>query len=321
MNLPRSMPAHQPALSVVLPVYNAAPYLQVALDSLSAQTFTDFELIAVDDGSDDASLKILRRHAARDPRLRVNTRPNTGIVGALNDGFAAARAPLVARMDADDEAAPERFARQLARFHAEPGLVALGSAVTFMDTAGRSVQSCPRPLTHAGIEQALLTGDGGALIHPSVMFRTETVRAAGGYRIFQQDAQYFEDLDLYLRLARLGTLANLAEPLLRYRVHPGSINFTRHAGRRAVKVAILRKAHEARGLPFVAENVPDDSTGHGNPAQHAREWAVTALGFGSRPVAVHHGCHAVWLSPRDAASWRALHYALTAPVSTRALSP
>ena len=321
MNLPRSQPAHPPALSVILPVYNAAPYLQVALDSLTAQTFPDFELIAVDDGSTDASLQILRRHAVRDPRLRIHTRANTGIVGALNDGLDAARAPFVARMDADDEAAPARFARQLARFHAEPGLVALGSAVTFMDTAGRSVQSCPRPLAHAEIERALLTGDGGALIHPAVMFRTDAVQAAGGYRIFQRDAQYFEDLDLYLRLARLGTLANLPEALLRYRVHPGSINFTRHAGRRGVKLAILREAYAVRRLPFDPDQIPADTTGHGDPAWHAREWAATALGFGSRRVAVGHGWQAVCLRPRDAASWRALRYALTAPVSSRVPSP
>ena len=316
MKPPTFTPALAPAISVVLPVHNGARHLQVALDSISDQTVTDFELIAVDDGSTDATLAVLRRHAARDARVRVITRPNTGIVGALNDGLAAAQGMFLARMDADDEASPDRFERQLARLRAEPGLVALGSAVTFMDAAGRSVQSCPRPLDHGAIEAQLLAGDGGALIHPAVMFRTGAVRAVGGYRVFERAAQYFEDLDLYLRLARIGTLANLAEPLLRYRVHAGSINFTRHARRQAVKLTVMREAYAARGRSFDPAQFQDDATAHGDPARHAREWAASALAFGPRRIAVGHGWRAVCLRPRDAASWRALRYALTAPLPT-----
>jgi glycosyltransferase involved in cell wall biosynthesis len=296
-------------ISVVLPIFNAAPWLSVALDSLTAQTFSNHEIIAVDDGSTDDTPRILRRHAASDSRIRIVTRPNTGIVGALNDGLAAARGWLIARMDADDEAAPDRFARQLARFAAEPDLVALGSAVTFMDSAGHSVQSCPRPLHHHVIEHALLSGDGGALIHPSVMFRADAVWLAGGYR---RTAQYLEDLDLYLRLARIGTLANLPEALLRYRVHPASINFTKNAGRHAVKLDVLREAYAARGLPFDPAQIAAETV-HGDAVYHACEWAVSSLAFGSRRVAVGHGCRAVRLQPRSAASWRALRYALTAP--------
>lgn len=304
------MSPFRPTISVVLPVFNAAPWLRVALDSLTAQTFSNHEIIAVDDGSTDESPRILRQHAACDSRLRVITRPNTGIVGALNDGLAAARGWFVARMDADDEAAPDRLSRQLDRFTDEPDLVALGTAVTFMDSAGRSVQSCPRPQRHHEIERALLAGDGGALIHPSVMFRADALWLAGGYR---RAAQYLEDLDLYLRLARIGTLANLAEPLLRYRVHPASINFTRNAGRRAVKLEIMREAYAARGLAFDPEQIVDNSA-HGDPAHHACEWAASSLAYGSRRVAIGHGCRAVRLQPRSAASWRALRYALTAPM-------
>ena len=289
----------------------------MALDSISAQTVRDFEWIAVDDGSTDESLKILRRHAARDPRLRIISRPNTGIISALNEGLAAAHGRFIARMDADDEAAPNRFARQLDRFESDPTLVALGSAVTFMDAAGQSVQACPRPLAHAEIEQRLLAGDGGTMIHPAVMARTDAIRAVGGYRLLQRDAQYYEDLDLYLRLARIGSLANLAEPLLRYRVHAASINFTRHLGRRVVKLAVMREAYAARGLPFHPEQFEDRDT-HADPALHAREWAATSLAYGSRRVAIGHGWRAVRLRPQDAASWRALHYALTAPLPSSA---
>lgn len=303
--------AYRPTISVVIPAYNAARWLSVALDSISAQTFTNLEIIVIDDGSTDDTPRILRRHASCDSRLRVITRPNTGIVGALNDGLAAARGRYLARMDADDEAAPDRLALQLERFQADPVLVALGTAVTFMDSAGHSVQPCPRPLHHDDIERALLAGDGGAMIHPSVMFRTTALRIAGGYR---PSAEHLEDLELYLRITRGGTLANLSRPLLRYRVHPASINFTKQAGRHALKLTLLREAHAQRGLPFDPSLVSENPS-HGDPAAHAREWAATALGFGSRRVAVTHGCHAVRLQPRAPASWRALRYALTAPLT------
>lgn len=302
----------RPAISVLLPVYNAARYLPTALDSISAQTFVDFELIAIDDGSSDASPAILRRHAAQDPRLRIISRPNTGIVGALNDGLAVARGSLIARMDADDEAHPTRFARQHDRLRREPALVALGTAVVFMDAAGHSVQSCPRPLHHDEIERLLLAGDGGALIHPSLLARTDALRAIGGYRVFGRHAPYFEDLDLYLRLAQLGPLANLAEPLLRYRVHADSVNFAPTPDRRALQLQILAEAYAARGRPFLASAIP--LSAHGDPVRHAREWAASSLAYGSRRVAVNHGWRAVCLHPHALASWRALHYALTAPV-------
>src|SRR5207253_385711 len=92
----------RPTVSVLLPVYNGARYLRPAVESILAQTFADFELIAVDDGSTDRSLAMLQEYARRDPRVHVITRPNTGIAGALNDGLAAARGEFLARMDADD---------------------------------------------------------------------------------------------------------------------------------------------------------------------------------------------------------------------------
>ena len=301
-----------PAISVLLPVYNAAPYLQPALTSLSAQTWEDFEVIAIDDGSTDASLDILRAHQQLDPRLLVLSRANTGIVGALNEALGAARAPFLARMDADDVSEPQRFARQRAALNADSSLVALGSAVTFIDERGRCVQACPRPLAHREIEERLLAGDGGAIIHPSAMFRTNLVRALGGYR---PSAQYLEDLDLYLRLGLVGNLGNLAEPLLRYRIHNTSINFTQSHRRLEIKSTIMREAYYARGLTYAPVTAPEPPPGHGDSLVHAQEWAITALQFGSRRVAVAHGVRAIQLAPRDRQSWRALKYALTAPVS------
>ncbi len=304
-------PGIPPVVSVVLPVYNAARYLPAALASILAQTWRDFELIAVNDGSTDGSAAVLEAFAARDPRLRVCHRPNTGITGALNHGLGLARGEFIARMDADDEAAPTRFAAQVARLRADPRLVALGSAVTFMDAAGHPVKAFPRPCDHAAIERALLDGDGGAMIHPAVMLRAAAVRAVGGYR---PEALHVEDLDLFLRLARVGLLANLPTDELRYRVHPQSINFTRNAGRHAVKLAVLREAWAARGLEFDPARCPDSFARYADPISHHREWSVTSLAYGSRRVAIAHGWATVRSRPLDRASWRALRYALTAPM-------
>ena len=104
-----------PAISVVLPVYNAEAYVHEAVQSILAQSFTDFELIIINDGSTDGSGAILRELAARDARIVLVERPNGGLVSALNAGLEMARADLIARMDADDVAMPERFALQHAR--------------------------------------------------------------------------------------------------------------------------------------------------------------------------------------------------------------
>lgn len=298
-------------LSVVLPVFNAERYVAAALRSVLAQSFTAFELIVIDDGSTDRSAEIIRGFAARDSRVLHIRRPNTGIVGALNDGLAAARAPLIARMDADDFALPHRFERQIDYFALHPECVGLGTAVDFIDAHGARVMACPRPLAHAEIEAGLLRGDGGMIIHPSAMFRRDAVYSIGGYR---REAQYVEDLDIYLRLARVGRLGNLPDTLLQYRIHPTSINFTKNQNRYRTKLGVMADAFRERGLPFQENDIPDRTRAWGTPAHRYREWAATALQFGDRRVAVRHGFAACRLEPWNRQSWKSLRYALTAPL-------
>ena len=125
-----------PAISVILPVYNAEAYVREAVESILAQSFTDFELIIINDGSTDGSGAILRELAVRDTRIVLIERPNGGLVSALNDGIESARAELIARMDADDVAMPERFALQHARMMEDPELAVLGSFIRIMDKTG-----------------------------------------------------------------------------------------------------------------------------------------------------------------------------------------
>ena len=115
-------------VSVVIPVHNAARYLTAAINSILNQTYRDLEVVTVDDGSTDSSGAILAHCATRDSRIRVITRNNTGIVGALNDGIAAAHGDLIARMDADDISLPRRLERQVAYLTDHPECVAGGRA-------------------------------------------------------------------------------------------------------------------------------------------------------------------------------------------------
>lgn len=208
-----------PAVSVLLPVYNAAPYLEAALRSLSAQTFTDFEIIAIDDGSTDASASILAAFAAREPRLRVYSQPNQGIIAALNRAASLASAPLLARMDADDISYPNRFARQVEFLAAHPKVAVVGAATRSIDSNGRPISAYTYPASHANI-QAVLKYQS-CLAHPAVMLRAETLQAVGGYRPAFVHA---EDYDLWLRISEIAELSNLPEVLLEYRVHSAGVS-------------------------------------------------------------------------------------------------
>ena len=295
------------AISVILPVYNAARYLRPAVESVLQQTAKDFELIAVDDGSTDESKTILEHYARTDPRVRVISRPNTGIVGALNDGLAAARSEFIARMDGDDIASPERFARQIAFLHSHRDCVAVGTTVDIIDSWGAIVDRYSPPTEHSAIETELLKGNGGALVHPSAMFRAEAIRAVNGYDVAFCKA---EDLDLYLRLSRRGRLANLPYVGLRYRHHVKSTNFQHREKQLQLIGQILRRERTLRRLPAAAL----ENAGHSDlpPGRLHAQWACSALAHGTRFTAIRHSLAAVSKDVRDPQSWRALRYVLTA---------
>jgi glycosyltransferase involved in cell wall biosynthesis len=213
-----------PLISVLLPCYNAAATLGEALESLSRQTLTEFEVIAVDDGSNDATLDILDSWADQDRRIRILSQPHQGIVCALNNGLAACQAHYIARMDADDRAHPARLERQLAYLEEHPEASLVGSQVQgFPLEALRGgfasyLEWQNSLLTDAEIRREMFVES--PLAHPSVTFRREWVEKAGAY----QDRGWAEDYDLWLRLYLAGALfAKLPEALLDWRDHPGRL--------------------------------------------------------------------------------------------------
>ena len=229
-----------PSVSVVMAVYNGERWLAETLASLAGQTFDDFEIVIIDDGSTDGSADLLAKAAARDARYRVITQANCGLVASLNRGLAEAQAPLVARIDADDIAEPERFARQIAFLGAHPAVAALGSAIRIISEDGAFRRLQAYPCGPSAVAKAMLLSC--ALAHPAVMMRREAVLAVGGYR---EAFRHAEDYDLWLRLSERHELDNLPEPLLRYRQHGGSVSF-RHRQQQALVTFVARHCAQAR---------------------------------------------------------------------------
>jgi glycosyltransferase involved in cell wall biosynthesis len=287
-----------PTVSVLMPVRNGARYLRAAARSILRQSLTDFEFIIVNGGSSDATPRILQRLARNEPRVRVLTRPGSGIVDALNAGLAVARAPLIARMDADDIALPARLHLQADFLDRHPEYLGCGTAVGLIDRSGALVDQLPRPTDPAFIDAALMRGDSATVIHPSLMVRREAIEAVGGYRKF---AQYTEDLDLYLRLCEQGDLTNLPDLLLHYRVHFDSTNFQRGHVKAAVKEAVLRDACRRRGTAFEPEML-DQRYFQKPPVRFHREWADSALRLGHWITALKHAWLAAAKAPTDPAT-------------------
>jgi Glycosyl transferase family 2 len=238
--------ADLPALSVVLPVYNGARFLGAALDSVLAQDFRDFECIAVDDGSTDQSAEILDEYQRRDARLHVFHQSNAGLVDTLNIAIGLCRAPLVARMDADDICLDGRFAMQMSHFRGRDDLAALGGQVQLIDGKGRPIRLVDYP--GGGEELAACLEHGSPLAHPAVMFRKAAVERVGSYR---KAFSHAEDYDLWLRLHEAGYgIENLKIPLLGYRQHDEKVSLV-HRQQQALATLAARCAHRMRiaGLP------------------------------------------------------------------------
>lgn len=210
-----------PKVSVVMPVYNAEPYVQEAIDSMLSQTFTDIEFIIVDDGSTDSSGEIIAKASEKDDRIILHQMAqNGGIVSSLNKGIDLSSAPVIARMDADDISLPDRLALQIAYLET---LDADAVGANYIKFQGKKSKTTKLPTKPDDVARELLYTC--CLGHPVVTFTREAFDSVGRY-----DPHYAkggaEDYDLWLRMSRAHRLANLEQPLLRYRRHNSSISAT-----------------------------------------------------------------------------------------------
>lgn len=246
------MPYNDLRVSVVMSVYNAESYLAQALRSVLEQDIENYEVVVVDDGSSDKSSEILRTFACE--RLVVLEQDNRGLAKALNRGIRNARAPLIARMDADDRSTPNRLRLQLQFLERNRDHVAVGSNARVIDKEGGYVYTTERPLEDERLRARL---PETPFIHSTTVFRKEVFYAAGEYCDQMVVAQ---DTVLFNRMARLGRLANLAPPLLEYRIVP-SANSAREK-KSAAFTRILHKAIEDNAISeeeaaYVAQRTKD----------------------------------------------------------------
>lgn len=232
-----------PSVSVALSVYNAERFLDEAIRSVRAQSFEDFEFLILDDGSSDGSRAIIEAHAAQDSRIRPIFRENRGLIVSLNQLIEEARAPLVARMDADDICKPERFARQVQFLTDHPDHGVVGCWTSDIDENGDRfmIGGQDHPPTHEAF-LAAIDNCQPLLCHPAVLFRREIVRAVGGYHAA---FRHCEDLDLWLRLASVTRIANIPERLLIYRHYADQVS-SRHLTEQQVGAAVARLAYRER---------------------------------------------------------------------------
>lgn len=235
-----------PLVSVVLPIYNAEKYLNEALQSILEQTFKAFELILIDDGSQDSSLQILK--SCVDSRIRIIQNPqNRGLIETLNLAFKEARGKYIARMDADDVSMLDRLQVQFEFLEAHPEIAVLGSSAITIDSEGQPHGTLKAPTNP--LEQALGVFLGEIPIHPSVMIRREAL--ALDERVFDPQFKHAEDFELWLRLLKKGQISNIAKPLLKYRIHDQSVS-------QKFREVQLAKSYQAIALhyPAVLEQVP-----------------------------------------------------------------
>jgi glycosyltransferase involved in cell wall biosynthesis len=209
---------NQPLVSIVVPNYNCARFLPAALDSALAQTYPHIEIIVVDDGSKDNSLEVLRRY---EPRIRVITQANQGVSAARNRGIAESRGELIALLDADDEWHPDKLARQVPLF-ANPAVGLAHCGLEYIDESGQPLGTNTtgrrgRVLPHIALLEGTIVLAGGS----TAVVRRECFDKAG---LFDRELSTAADWDMWRRVACHYEVDLVREPLMRYRLRPGSMH-------------------------------------------------------------------------------------------------
>ena len=231
-----------PAVSVVMAVRDGAAWVGEAVGSVLGQTEQDHELIVVNDGSTDATADVLG--AMTDPRLRVVRQEAAGLTRALNRALGLARADLVARLDADDLALPERLARQRVFLIGHPEVGLLGTAAREVDAGGRPLGDVRPPQDDAAIRRALIRAN--PFVHSSIMARRALLAAAGGY---DERVAVAQDYELWMRLASRTRLANLAEVLVVRRLGAGRVSIEREEDRLRTEARVRWRAVTSGAYP------------------------------------------------------------------------
>lgn len=208
-------------ITVLMPVYNGGEYLRSAIESILSQTYTDFEFIIIDDGSTDNTKEIIDSYD--DKRIRnFNNTTNQGLIFSLNKGIDNAKGRYIARMDSDDISLPQRFEKQIEYLDKNPDIVVLGSLGYNIDENGSVKNIIKLPEKPGQILTELLFGN--VFIHTSIIAKTEVIRQ---YR-YNKEYVHAEDYYLWSQIAKEHKIANLQQPLVRYRVHENCVSLLKN---------------------------------------------------------------------------------------------
>ncbi|PSO52181.1 MAG: glycosyl transferase family 2 [Cyanobacteria bacterium QH_8_48_120] len=299
-------------VSVAMSVYNSERYVAQAIESVLAQTFRDFEFLIIDDGSTDASLKILEVYAAQDKRIRLTSRKNRGISQTRNEMLNQAQGEYVAVMDADDVALPERFALQVEFLERNPDVVCVGGAHELIDEKGRLLTCLKLPESDAEIQQKALAGHC-SISHPCAMIRRASLSKVGGY---DETMPMAIDLDLWLRLGEVGKLANLKDAVLKYRLHTNSISEQNRVQQRSVSQNACERALRRRGMEGHFEATAPWRPGTDSSSQHQfmLKYGWWAFNSSQRQTALIYGTKAIAALPFAVNGWKLLACAAFKPL-------
>ncbi len=233
-----------PLVSVLLPVYNAEPYLALALESVLRQEYENLEVIAIDDGSTDRSLEILERFRRSDRRISVVSRENRGLIATLNEGLALATGEFVARMDADDVSYSMRLSRQMALFDEQPRLAMCGTGVDRL-IGSRLLRGKPDPIYRAA-SLPILSAFFTIFIHSTVVYNRRVI--PDDVLVYDPAYPHAEDFDLFRRIAGRFPVAMIDEALVAYRIHGGSVTSKHQRQMRQTHLKIVSENLERQGL-------------------------------------------------------------------------
>lgn len=221
-----------------MPAHNAQKYISGAIESILNQTFKKFELIIINDSSTDKTLAIVKSFSKKDSRIRmVNNDTRLNIARTLNKGISLAKSNIIARMDADDIAFPNRLELQYKLINSSKNIAVVGANVVIMNTVGNQIAIRSYPESSGELKRCLFRYSPFA--HPVVMFRKNMFEKVGGYNPKYSPT---EDLDLWFRLGRKHEFESIPEPLLKYRIYEKSSS---HKAIRDLEILVFKIRFDA----------------------------------------------------------------------------
>lgn len=257
--MPNASEVHNDLISVVMPVHNGGHFLAAALQSILNQSYDNFEFIIIDDASTDTSLSVIKEFD--DPRIKlVINEQNLGVTRSLNKAITYAQGRFIARHDCDDVALPTRLEKQLSYLQNNPDVACVGCNLIIINSDGKKTGEWQYPASSELVAWKLLFNS--AIAHPASMFSLDVFNRVGGYNESIKKAQ---DYELWSRMSKEHKLANIGEPLVKYRIHENAISQSKADEQIRVRKMISSKNiaelnYELSGYDFVSSRTNSCST-------------------------------------------------------------